>query len=60
MTKPDSVPQYVWDQCDEKARAFLIEYEAVHKAARFGFTKDQMLDGTASEAAAYRRNSWMF
>jgi hypothetical protein len=26
----------------------------------FGFRDDQRLDGTSADAAAYRRNSWMF
>ena len=30
------------------------------EADAFGFYDDQRLDGTSADAAAYRRNSWMF
>jgi hypothetical protein len=35
------------------------EFLPVKKRDAYGFTTDQHLDGTESEAAAYRANRWM-
>jgi hypothetical protein len=39
MQKPDTVPQYVWDQCDEEEREFLVNHEAMHWLTRALFNR---------------------
>jgi hypothetical protein len=61
-TKPNTVPDAIWRNLSADERASLVEHERRHAetARAFGFRKSQVLDGDASDAAAYRCNSWMF
>ena len=61
MEKPETVSQAMWDRLSDRDKAFVIEHERKHREARdYGFTSGQVLDGTKSDADAYRRNRWMF
>ena len=64
MNKPDAITQAMWDKMNPKQREFVVAQERMHErilqAFKFGFSPNQVLEGTSADAAAYRRNSWMF